>query len=181
MATNSNIFAMGTQHFSLVPSAKGKVMTITTGGQVFILFRNSNSEVCKMFDPIYRSLASTFIGAKFTIVDTDAHREVINKSRETAHPVQSVPTLFFYNEKFPFAKYKGEFNRNEVAAFVNAVIESSSVKRQAPQTAPVHHQNPYQQPPMHHSTLPVEEEDDDKLALPNMAFLPKERPWDQHH
>lgn len=180
----NNIYTLGSQHFNLT-GTNTKTLTISPGGQVFVLFRSAGCNVCKAFEPIYRAIAPSFIGAKFTVVDVDANRDVINKTRQTAHPVQSVPTLFFYNEKNPFAKYKGDFNRNDVVSFITAVLENSVRAMQQPVQSQQRQSSQYQPPaqyhqPSQHIAPAIEDEDDDKLSLPNMAFLPKERPWDHH-
>ena len=93
-------------------------------GAILVLFYSKIDENSKKYSPIFKSLASSFPGVQYAIIDVRENNSVVLWSRKCKTPITSVPSLILYVNGFPRAKippkHKPATNTSIVIGFRNA-------------------------------------------------------------
>ena len=133
----SNLLVLDDQSFYLDSNRRSpSTMKLRMGGPVVVLFFTMpRCRGCHAFKPLYSQLASSNARLTFATADLAVLKSVVNMSRASSTPLQSVPTLILYSDGLPRAKFKGNMNLNSVESFLAkglTAITTSAPVRYAP-------------------------------------------------
>lgn len=198
----SNLLVLDDQSFFLDSNRQGggapsrTTMKLRIGGAVVVLFTMPRCRGCNAFKPTFAQLASSHTRLTFATADLAVLKSVVNISRASTTPLQSVPTLILYSDGVPRAKFKGNMNLSSVESFLakglTAISTSAASRHPARRTTlsnqPQPSQSMYSGGKSGASSSPdtapyaalgnPEEEDDTCLLLPN-GICPYNQPWTQ--
>lgn len=198
----SNIVNLDEQSFYLDTSGQGaqrQTLKLRMGRSVLVLFTMPRCRGCNAFKPKFQQLAANQAHLIFAIADLSILKNVVQLSRASSTPLQSVPTLILYADGTPRAKFKGSMNIASVESFLRKGLAAISSRRGAPATGSPGPTGYRPQPPQQGSTLygpantrgggePApnrqtyaalgnpEDEDDVCLLMPN-GVCPHNQPW----
>lgn len=185
-----SIIKLGSGHFE--PS-RG-TMTVKVGGPLLVFFKTDDCKGCEHFGPVLAKIAQTVRQCQYAIVNLTEHREIINMSRETRYPIQSVPLLYFFFDGYLRAKYNGKRNVSAVTTFIIKVLADVSTPSTTPtrsnQVRPTDFRNQPGRNQPHSQVTPPRigrgapqpdiatcDPDDEDCLLTPPGVIPHNRPW----
>lgn len=117
------IYNLTNQHFGL-SGTHSKTMNVSVPGYLLVLFKSEACPNCIRFKDIFMNLANINYGPQvnFGVLDIQNYGQVTQMSKSTSNPITYIPTLIFYSERRPVAKYKGTFDLPSVRKFITDAI-----------------------------------------------------------
>ncbi len=119
-----SLHQLTTQNFHLVGRQR-KTLNINLQGNVLVFFKMQGCVGCNAFEPVFYQLAGIEKRINYGMVDLTPNRNVINMSRQTNTPIQAVPSLIFYINGRPHAKYNGKKNIQALRGFIAKALQSA--------------------------------------------------------
>jgi len=175
-----NIIPLTFRNFYIAGRQK-KTLNINQNGIILVFFKMDNCPGCKSFTPLFYNLASQDRNIRYAVINLTQHRQVIQLSRSTVTSIQSVPLIILYNNGAPFAQFTGKKNIPSILKFIQTCSGMIKEKSQsyAPQQQGYYPQQQSQQPSANYAYADneVEEDDDEKLNVPN-EVTPHNTPWE---
>lgn len=128
----SSVVELNQNHFYV----NGQNLCVNVPGVILIFFKSQGCQHCKQLEPIFLQFARSNSRISYGIIDLTYNKNVVNISRNTKTPIQTVPQLYLYFEGRPYARFKGNKNIQSLESFVtNALDMYSQSVQQAPQHA----------------------------------------------
>lgn len=109
---------------------KVKALCINHPGIVLVLFKMTNCEYSKAFEPIFFQLAAKDTRVNYAIVNVSQCPDVVKMSRETTTPINGVPQLILYMDGTPGFKFNGQKNIPSITAFITKALTASAESSQ---------------------------------------------------
>jgi thiol-disulfide isomerase/thioredoxin len=185
----ANVFNLTQANF-FMGGEKKKYLGLNTKGPFLVLFKSESCPGCLNFKPVYAQLSMKYPSVKFTVIDVAQYKSVVELAKTTLYPIQRVPTLFFYYDSKPRAKYNGGLTAVEVDSFISGVLgsiqpEYKNLEPQGYQSQPQHQMQPSQPRNQFMPTINVKgaakevhQDTENKLSTPSMAYSSYNRAWE---
>lgn len=142
----SGIHFLVEDDFILKQGDRGAVLSLVyeTRGLTLVLFyktepngRNPNESLVNRF----KMLSNYINGCKLAMINIDRNVNIIEKSKNTIAPITFVPDLLLYVNGFPYVRYDGAFDIQQISNFIvdisqkinNTAFISQKKKDPAPQ------------------------------------------------
>ena len=110
----------------IVSGRQRKTMGLNMGGVVLVYFKSTGSQPCANFEPIFHQLASKDGRIMCAICDVAQYKDIIQMSRDTTTPIQTVPLLILYINGRPHAKFTGQKTLESVQKFISDALANNS-------------------------------------------------------
>lgn len=139
-----SITSITTRNFRVVGTSK-KMLGIDVSGPVLLLFTADGCQGCAEFSPIFNNLANVENRARCIVINISHNREVIAMSRQTVSPITVTPTLVFYNNGIPIAKFS---KRKDIRSIRESItkIQGTPGYARSQRSQPQSQRGRYQQP-----------------------------------
>lgn len=120
----ASVMALTFQHFVIIGS-KNKALGVNIPGNVLVLFKMQRCDNCAQFEPIFLSLPKVENRIAFAIMDI-TNNPLVNLSRTTSTPINTVPMLILYINGKPHSKFGGTKNIPSIQNFITKALQLSS-------------------------------------------------------
>lgn len=117
----------------VVLGQKQKTLGLSRRGNVLVFFKITNDNNCVEFEPVFAQLARKEQRVTCATLDVIQNRGVLNISRQTTTPINSVPVLILYVNGKPLAKFNGTRNLPSIQNFISNALQSAGNTASPPQ------------------------------------------------
>ena len=129
----NNLYHLTGEDFFLEQGSDGrKLLCIDAKGLVLVCF-HVNSDRCAHCEdaiPEFKRLPQRIGNCKFALANLSANPDLIKMSKLSKAPIEYVPFIILYVNGRPFLKYSGERTTQEMAEFVQEVVQKLQTKQQ---------------------------------------------------
>lgn len=100
-----------------------KRLVCDMSGPVVVMFKSDRCNWCKKFMPYFTKIAQRDNrGVTYAILDVANNRKLVQNSLRTKTPIKTTPTFIVYNNKSPYARYKGKLEPNSFMSFLEKIL-----------------------------------------------------------
>jgi len=129
----NNLYHLTGEDFFLEQGSDGrKLLCIDAKGLVLVCF-HVNSDRCAHCEdaiPEFKRLPQRIGNCKFALANLSANPDLIKMSKLSKAPIEYVPFIILYVNGRPFLKYNGERTTQDMAEFVQEVVQKLQTKQQ---------------------------------------------------
>lgn len=118
-----SVHQLSAQNFQVV-GRQQKTLNINLPGRILVFFKMAGCPGCAAFEPIFYQLAGEERRVNYALIDLTDSRSVVEMSRSTSTPIQTVPFIMLYVDGNPFAKYTGKKNTPALKSFIGKALAS---------------------------------------------------------
>ena len=129
----NNLYHLTGEDFFLEQGSDGKkLLCIDAKGLVLVCFHVNGDRCahCEDAIPEFKRLPQRIGNCKFALANLSANPDLIKMSKMSKAPIEYVPFIILYVNGRPFLKYNGERTTQDMAEFVQEVVQKLQTKQQ---------------------------------------------------
>lgn len=125
---SSGLHFLTSDDFHIARGTKGDILCTQISGFSLILFYSTSCKFCDRLIPVFKQLPGTVGHCQFGMINVQQNKKCVLMSRQTIAPINEVPYIVLYVAGKPYMRYKGPYDKTEIAKFVLEV--ASKVQKQ---------------------------------------------------